>query len=357
MRVERCVQVLLVASLMSGCDHTAPFTTTLDRPADGYEAGPPTRLTHSPIEIAGWTSDDRAFIVLGPREPAVRLPDGSFRPDGSEWCVGLIPATGGSRFWEYCDDRLSQRDSLNHIVSASMATDGALLLVEVTGPLATSGYKFPVGRNAELWLSDTATPSQRRRLLQLYRDDIGRPVVSPGTINWLTRLAWAGSNRFVAKAGHLTPMPKAGVQWQGLVVGEISSDTTILRLVDDLQGVESWSVTSSGDVLLVVGSQLWMLSMAAAAARELIADLPLMPGHHIATARCHAGECWAISKPNNDQIVDWQLWRVSGGVVAEPIVVHQPSPPGMPRLSYRGRDLLVMHQRIGYLLKALLPSD
>ena len=169
-------------------------------------------------------------------------------------------------------------------------------------------------------------------------------------------IAWAGSNRFVAKAGHLTPMPKAGVQWQGLAVGEITSDTTTLQLVDDLHDVESWSVTDGGDVLLVIGPQLWLLDTREAS-RELLADLPLEPGHLIATARCHSGECWAISKPNNNEIVDWQLWRITPGLVSEPILVRQPSPPGTPWLSHRGRDVLVMYQNLGYLLKDLLPRD
>lgn len=351
---------VLATLLLAGCEHSPPFTAALDRPTGPLDPGPPTRLTADTMPIVGFTWDDKALIVIGPRRPLVRSPDGKIRRDSVERCLGLIPSTGGSRFWEYCDDRPSQHDSANHVYSADIAPDGRLLMVQTTAPIFTDTTpRFPLMHHAELWLSDTAKPGvNRRMLLQLYDDEVGRPVVPPGTINWLERVTWIGSDRFVALASHLTPSPDPPRQFLGMVVGQITADTTILRPLDDMQGVESWSATPEGDLVFVIGARLWMRPTSEAAERELLAELPLPAGHHIASARCHGGSCWAISRPAvANQIVDWQLWRTRDGVVEEPVLVRHPSPPGIPRLSHRGRDVLVRFQKREYLIPALLPHD
>jgi hypothetical protein len=171
--------ILLAVTI--ACSHSEAF------PTGGYNAGPsstgPDVLLTFSADQNYWPvlTEDGSGILYAFVDPAAsRIP--------SHRCIGLLPVAGGTRFWQWCDNRGTQRDSSNSFTAFALGSDGRLLYVETAVPQA---FPFQTQQVA-LWLADSASPFRRRALATL-------PVtVGDSVIAWFADMAWTGPNTFLA---------------------------------------------------------------------------------------------------------------------------------------------------------------
>jgi hypothetical protein len=269
----------------------------------------------------------------------------------------MVPVAGGSGVWEYSDDRPGQLDSLNNMTTAAYRP-GALLVQEETGPIGhdINLLDFPVFWHVELYLLDPLDPGHRRQLLDLFDEVGGHAVVPDGTLNWFFSLQWAGEHRFVGEGGHLLVKPMEPIERLGLFVGTIGTDTTIVERIDDLAGVDHWSVTDDGQVLLQSGHQLTLLPLGGGA-RQPLAIIPGGPERVVMASRCDRAACWAIARNNPVESADWEVWRIDRSTGATTMArTIALSAPGVPLLPPSGNAVLVQFQGIPYRLDGLLQT-
>jgi len=279
------------------------------------------------------------------------------RPDYREHFAGLLPIAGGSGLWDYSDDRPSQFDSLNNVVLAAYRP-GALLVQEETGPIShdTERLDYPVFWHVELYLLDPLDTGDRRKLLDLFDEVGGHAVVPAGTLNWFFAIQWAGDDRFVGEGGHLLVKPMEPIERLGLFVGTIAADTTTLERIDDLAGVDRWSVTADNQVLLQSGHDLALLPLDGGG-RQPLATIPGAPERVVMVSRCDLAACWAISRDGPITSGDWMLWRIDRHAPQSDLVrTFTPPRHGTPLLPPAGRDLLVRVDGLLYLAPNLLPT-
>lgn len=164
-----------------GCEHGEPFVTSDQTRFEPFSPTPPVRLTFaSNGDVQPNFSEDGQFIVYSYLR----------RTSDLDRCLGVLPATGGSRLREICPDpeAASSRDVLS---SAALASDGRVVYNRhasaVTSPLASSG-------TLELAAAEPGLPA--RILMPLHT------VPAGATARWDNLLSpvWVGADRFVALA-------------------------------------------------------------------------------------------------------------------------------------------------------------
>ena len=187
MRPLSAIPFLLVVA----CTHSDAF------PTGGYQAGPsssgPDVLLTFSADQNYWPvlTEDGSGVLYAFMDPAAsRIP--------SHRCIGLLPVAGGTRFWQWCDNRGTQRDSSNSFTAFALGSDGRLLYVESVVP---SGFPFQTQQIA-LWLADSASPFRRRALATL------PVVVGDSVVNWFADLPWTGPNTFVGLGQRYLPAPR-----------------------------------------------------------------------------------------------------------------------------------------------------
>ena len=160
--LRRCSVVIAIVSC--GCDHSAPYVVP------DYGGGPrfePGASLDGATGSVSWTGDGAGLLYVG----ACLVP---------ETVLGRHPApalivlpTNGGRPWERCGRQLSlvfPNDSSQRYSAASLAAGGHLIYEESVSPPDGSGFTvFPAFTNTVLWLTDSAYPSPRRKLLALTR--------------------------------------------------------------------------------------------------------------------------------------------------------------------------------------------
>jgi len=164
--------------LLVGCSHGEPFAAP-DPTTDVLGPGSDVRLTYNVEQDywPAWTADGRGILYS-----FVNL-----KPGREHRCIGLIPATGGTRIWQLCDDRGIEADSVSSFTAYALDAGGRLLYTEATA--ADDGQALSPDRTT-LWLADTAKPFVRRELVTL-------PAFAGTTpIEWLVDLEWTGTSTF-----------------------------------------------------------------------------------------------------------------------------------------------------------------
>ena len=185
MRPLSAIPFLLVVA----CTHSDAF------PTGGYQAGP---SSSGPDVLLTFSADQNYWPVLTEDGSGVLYafidPAASRIP--SHRCIGLLPVAGGTRFWQWCDNRGTQRDSSNSFTAFALGSDGRLLYVETTVPKA---FPFQTQQVA-LWLADSASPFRRRAA-----GDAAGDVSATASINWFADMAWTGPSTFVALGQQYLP--------------------------------------------------------------------------------------------------------------------------------------------------------
>jgi hypothetical protein len=226
----------IVLTLILACTHSEAFPTA------GYQAGPGSTgpdvlLTYS-ADQNYWPilTEDGSGVLYAFIDPAAsRIP--------SHRCIGLLPVAGGTRFWQWCDNRGTQRDSSNSFAAYALGADGRLLYVESVVP---NGFPFQTQQVA-LWLADSASPFRRRSLATL------PVVVGDSTINWIADLSWTGPNTFLGLGQRYLPAPRDSTVFvdsvfraEVLVRGTINDQGAALVAVPGTAGATGYSLAEGG---------------------------------------------------------------------------------------------------------------
>jgi hypothetical protein len=229
--------------LLLGCTHSDAFVVPPIATLGPYGTGPDVQLTFNPDQNywPTWTQDGRGVLYA--------FVDGESATPPNHRCLGLLPAAGGSRLWQLCDNRAVRNDSLSSYVGYALDSAGRLLLAEATAP-ANAFADLP---RVTLWLADTSTPYVRTRLLSLPQ------TVSGFTLTWLSEIRWTGVNTFIAlgqqfgAAPHCNmcdcnPCPRDSIFGDGgmVVTGTIVGGVATLQAVAGTDSATSYSLAENG---------------------------------------------------------------------------------------------------------------
>ncbi len=226
--VRAAVSVLVLL----GCTHSdafvAPPTATLGPPG----AGPDVQLTLNVDQNywPTWTEDGRGILYA--------FVDAESATPSNHRCLGLLPAAGGSRLWQLCDNRAVRNDSLSSYAGYAVDSAGRLLLAEATAP-ANSFADLP---RITLWLADTATPYVRTKLLALPQ------TVTGFTLTWLSEIRWTGANTFLALGQQYGTVSRDSIFGDGgiVVTGTIAGGVATLQAVTGTDSATSFSLAENG---------------------------------------------------------------------------------------------------------------
>lgn len=279
--------VIAVLLALAGCGHSGSFAD--QAPALGPAAGsPPVRLTFNPEQDywPAWTEDGRGILYAFVNTGAA-----------NHRCVGLLPASGGQRVWEMCDNRASLEDSLSSFTGYALRSDGRLLYVEAVA--SQQQPSTPI--ETALWLADSSAPFARSALLTLptYIDTIG--------VAWLSDIAWTGPDSFIALAQGLDieaePRPPCDFSDDtvfantGLVVtGTIASGHAALQAVSGTTGATGYSIAEDGaSIVFITRNSPYLFKVPAHGG--IAAVVAPTPGDALLGVSCKGSFCVAADDP------------------------------------------------------------
>ena len=228
-----------LAVLLMGCTHSDSYMVPLST-VGAVGNGTDVQLTFNPAQDywPAWTQDGQGILY-------------SFVDNGTtvrHRCLGLLPAAGGSRSWQLCDNRATQVDSVNSFTGYALSSTGRLLYAEAVASAAGTAL---TPATFTLWLADTAHPFQRAPALTF-------PVLVNGSpMGWLSEIAWTGDSTFTALAQDMTvtaePRPQCPFTEDSvfaasgaIVTGTVSGGHAILRYVTGTTGATGYSAAENG---------------------------------------------------------------------------------------------------------------
>lgn len=274
MRSARRYLALLVAAC--GC-HSSPFAD-VSHTVGPFSTGADVPLTFNADQNYWpmWTEDGRGILYafVEPGKPSHR-------------CVGLLPAAGGTRLWELCDNRQVRTDTLSSYTGFALDSSGRLLLVESLAKRSADPTPLQV---VTLWITDTANPYVRTPLLQ-FPANAGFSVVQ-----MLTDMQWTGHDSFLALGQQVNTLPhcivivvgntlatqclsRDTVYSGGIVVrGTIAAGAVTLQPVSGTDGAVAYSLAEGGNSIVFALSGAAQLYRVPATGGAATALLPLS-GH------------------------------------------------------------------------------
>lgn len=226
----------LMVIAMTGCNHSDPLTFT-QAPLGPFASGSDARLTLNVNQDywPTWTQDGKGILYA--------YVDSEAAGPAGHRCLGLLPAVGGTRIWQLCDNRAIRLDSLSSFTAFALDSTGRLLAAEAVGSMRPGSVP-----TVALWLADTATPYQRTPLLTL-------PVtVGSMQVTWLADLQWTGANSFLALAQQFGTV-QGGVDsiFAGggeVVSGTIANGHASLGAIAGTDSATSYSLAEGGTSLV-----------------------------------------------------------------------------------------------------------
>jgi len=222
--------------VLAACGHSEPLGEG-SAALGPFGTGPNVLLTLNPNQDYWpiWTEDGAGILYS--------FIDGTAAPQHR--CVGLLPAAGGTRTWQLCDNRAIMADSVSSFPAYALGSDGRLLYVEAT---SIGGAQSTSPEDMTLWLADSATPFQRHALLTLptFAGSVG--------VSWLADIAWTGPGTFIALAqdlsimGHCHFCGPVDTLFLGaaVVTGTIGAGSTTLTPVAGTTGATGYSLAENG---------------------------------------------------------------------------------------------------------------
>jgi hypothetical protein len=233
--------ILLATLLLLACTHSDPFVTPPISTLPPFSAGLDVQLTFNVDQNywPTWTQDGRGILYA-----FVNLEKTAHR------CLGLLPAAGGRRIWELCDNRAVRDDSVSSYSAYALDSTGRLLLVEA---MSATGFASSFPFHIRLQLTDTATPYVRTTLLTL------PATAGPTVVTWLSDIAWTGPNTFMALGQQFASLPHCGLcacqpcptdsifSDAGIVlVGTIAAGQVALQAVTGTDSATGYSLAENG---------------------------------------------------------------------------------------------------------------
>ena len=234
--------------VLGSCAHSSSFVTGDYLNRGPYQTiGDEQQLTVGGGSSPVWLLDGKGIFYLAPNSS----------PFSMSSCFSVLPPDGGNALWLRCGGAEPLGfNEMSFFTAAAVGPNGALLYVEVVGHRPP--WAPPVGYRAHLWLGDTARqPQDDRRVLQLYRDSIGHPLVPQDSVNWLVHAQWAAPDTFYAVGQNVTPADQ--LTTLGIEQGTVDTGGATLRLLPGTGDVHLYSVGSSGHTVVFAdtGLVLW----------------------------------------------------------------------------------------------------
>lgn len=189
MRLRSALLYLLPATLLA-CSHGEPFSAySNDSDQPFNSANIPIRLTYNQgkdIE-AQWLPDGSGFLYTFQRRGF----------DEGDWCIGVLPATGGRITRTLCPTSFASRDSVNAWRAGALEAGGLLAYVRTAN--------LP-NREAAATHELVVTPWDAPEQILFQRNG---PATLPGTVTHgaLSQLRWLDAGAFVYR-GELFGLPR-----------------------------------------------------------------------------------------------------------------------------------------------------
>jgi hypothetical protein len=232
---------VLASVAITACGHSDAFEL---HPAVGpASSGPDVQLTYN-TEQDYWPTltEDRSAVLYAFIDASQS--NSVFR---KHRCMGLMPVAGGTRSWEYCDNRPSQADSSSSFTAFALGLDGRLLYVESVAPTKIAF----AGGTRTLWLADSAHPSRRTALatLPLY--------FGADTVTDFAEMRWIGPSDFLALgqkweiANHCFNCDTYDSIYVGvnIVHGTITGSTAAITRIAGTDSASALAVTDDGSIV------------------------------------------------------------------------------------------------------------
>jgi hypothetical protein len=271
--------------------------------------------------------------------------------DSLDGCLGLLPPTGGSAYWNLCETEVTHADSTDIFTEGALNTAGQLLYIEMTGP---TSLPSPIGFHAELWLGDPQRISSRRKVLTLYRDHLGVVDTTAGALNWLRDIQWLGTQAFFAIGQFKKPDNTDSTL--GIIRGAITAGGADLAFVAGTTGpaARHFALIPGGTALVYVDtSALVKHVVVATGVKTILAALPIDTAGRAIDIGCRADACGILTYDGTPR--HWDLWKVdlvSGGVTL--VKTFTRTITGA-RLSPNSGDVLLVARDTLYLLPKAVP--
>jgi hypothetical protein len=244
MRNRRSGAVALLLLALASCGHGDSYLTPESPSYGAFGGGSSVPLSFNPDQNywPAWTADGRGILYA--------YVDAESASPPQHRCLGMLPATGGTRIWQLCDNRAVRNDTVSSYSGYALSSDGKLLVAEATAPANLGFEPLPT---VSLWLSDTGRPYVRTTLLRLPQ------TVDGFGVTWLAEVRWTGPNTFLALGQQLNTLPHCSMCQcfpcprdsifadAGMVLaGTISGGTATLRAVAGTDSATSYSLAENG---------------------------------------------------------------------------------------------------------------
>lgn len=235
--------ILPTLALALAC-HSESYPVGKSPDVGPFGTGPEVQLTFNADQDywPAWTADGRGILYA--------FVDAESAAPPYHRCLGILPAAGGTRLWQLCDNRAVRNAIANSYTAFALDSSGRLLVAEAAAPINPELEQLPA---VTLWLADTAAPYARISLLTLPQ------TVNGLTVSWLSDLAWTGPNTFVALAQQFNslpycdacscnPCPRDTILADGgiVVTGTIVGQTATLLAIPGTDSATSYSLAEGG---------------------------------------------------------------------------------------------------------------
>jgi hypothetical protein len=236
MRLRFPIAICLLATL--SCSHGEPFTPLPNDSDEPFSSiGFPTRITFNRGKDAEaqWLPDGSGFVYTFEH----------FRFDEGDWCLGVLPATGGRQTRVLCASTVASRDSINAWRWAAVSSTGRLAYVRqanLPNREAPATYELVVAS----WGQPETIVALRPAAMTL-----------PGTVTHggLSQLRWLDDTTFVYRgdlAGLprpcLTCRPDTVTSGRDLVLVTVGNGTLTSTLIPGTSYASSVAVRGSDEV-------------------------------------------------------------------------------------------------------------
>ena len=293
-------RTLLCAAIavLPACNHEPPFTFTSD--VGPVSTGSSTQLTFNPDQDY-WpilTEDGNAtlyaFVDASSASAARR-----------HRCMGLMPIAGGTRSWQWCDNRFSQADTTSSFPAYALGSDGRLIYLESS---VATRFPFAIPRT-RLWLADSAHP-YRRQLLDTFP-----LVLADSQVDALADIRWEGPDTFLALAqrwllsAHCTmyaicPTIDSVFLGETVVRGTVAANGATLTAIPGTAGASGFAPAGGGAAIVFIrpdNASLFQVP-AQGGVSEPVAIVTTRPGVQLTGVSC-AGDMCIVS------VAPITLWR------------------------------------------------
>jgi len=214
-------------------------------------------------------------------------------------CIGLLPASGGTTTWQFCDNRVAEADTTTSYPAYALGSDGRLLYFEAVAPTNATGT--PIRRT--LWLADSAAPTVRSALLSL-------PVfIGPRRIGWLSDLSWTGPTTFMALAQDFAiaaenfgcPVKRDSVfaDSGAVVVGTIAAGHAAIEIVAGTAGATGYSLAENGaSIVFTLRDELRLFKVPRPGGVAMpVATVTGSAGYRLVGVSCKMATCLVATDP------------------------------------------------------------